>query len=234
MGLIKSPNLPTSASPFSLADIEKAARGVLLRARAQAEQLLAAAQAEAQQLKAHAKEQGLAEAQHEGFALGSQQGRAAGEQQALADMREQLQQAFAALSQAAQELNTRRLELETGALQDVVKLAISIGRKVTKRQGIIDPQVLAENLHEAMKLVVQQSDLRIAIHPSQRKTLDETLPKFSLTWPALKHAEIIEDAKVAPGGCRLLTRGGQIDGDLDVQLDHVIADLLPDTREGMA
>ena len=234
MGLIKSTNVPTSASPFSMADVEKAAKGMLLRARQQADQLLAAAQVEGEKLKAEAKVQGMAEGMREGHCPRAGAGRKAGEQQALNEHKTQLQQAVAALNQAATTLNTSRGDLESAALQEVVKLAIAIARRVTKRQGLIEPQVFTTNLEEAMKLVVQQAGLRIVIHPSQRKTLDAALPKLGLKWPSLKHVEVVEDAEIAPGGCRIVTCQGQINADLDVQLDRVVADLLPRTGGGVS
>jgi flagellar assembly protein FliH len=233
MGLIKSSNVPTSASPFSMADIERAAKGMLLRARQQADALLAAAQVEGEKLRADAKVAGLAEGRREGMVQGIEQGRKAGEQQALNEHKAQLQQAIAALNLAATTLNTGRADLESAALQEVVKLAIAIARRVTKRQGLLEPDVLIANLEEAMKLVVQQTGLRIVIHPAQRKTLDEAMPKLAMKWASLAHVEITEDATVAPGGCRIITCQGQIDADLGVQLDRVVADLLPAPQEAM-
>jgi flagellar assembly protein FliH len=128
---------------------------------------------------------------------------------------------------AANTLNASRCDLEATALAEVVKLAIAIARRVTKRQGMIDPQVFTTNLEEAMKLVVQQVDLRIAINPAQRATLETALPQLGLKWPSLKHVEIIEEPAIAPGGCRISTRHGSVDADLDVQLDRIVADLLP-------
>ena len=230
MGLIKSSTVPISASPFSMADIEDAAKRVLLR-RQQADQLLAAAQTEAERLKAQAKVFGLAEGMREGTARGLEQGKKTGEEQALKEHTAQLQQAVAALNKAATVLDASRSDLEATALAEVVKLAIAIARRVTKRQGLIEPAVFTANLEEAMKLVVQQVDLRIAIHPSQRKTLDVALPALGLKWPSLKHVEIVEEPEIAPGGCRVSTRHGSIDADLDVQLDRVAADLLPIPQE---
>ena len=233
MGLIKAPHVPLSASPFSMADIEDGARRILLRARQQADQLLAAAQTEAEQLKAEAHVNGLAEGMREGMARGMEQGCKAGEQQALGEFRTQLEAAIAALKAGAATLSTSRSELESRALAEVVKLAIAIARRVTKRQGILDPQVLTANLQEAMKLVVQHAGLRIAVHPAQRQTLDGALPQLGLTWPSLKHVEIAEDATISPGGCRIITCQGSINADLDVQLDRVVVDLLPVSQEAL-
>lgn len=227
MGLIKSINAPSALAPFSLADVERAAKTVLLRARQQAEQLLAAAQEQGETLKQEAQAQGLADGMREGKAQGLEQGKQAGHQQALNEHRGQLQQAVAALTKSATTLDASRLDLEATALLEVVKLSVAIARRVTKRQGLIDPQVLTSNLAEAMKLTVQSTDVRVAIHPSQRATLDAALPELQLNWPNLTHVKITEEPSIDPGGCRVFTEEGQVDADLSGQLDRIAAELLP-------
>ena len=227
MGLIKAQSAPSTLQPFSMADVEAAAKRILLRARHQAEQLLAEAQREAEALKEQYKADGMAEGLEQGRADGMSQGLAAGQSQALEMHRQQFAEVLGALATAAGELDARRQDLEADALREVVQLAAAIARRVTKRQGLIDEGVLAANVAEAMRLVVHAADVRIAVHPAQRRALEAALPALRMEWPSLKHVELIDDPTLAPGGCRLLTRGGRIDADLDGQLDRVIADLLP-------
>jgi len=231
MGLIKSDSAPVTLSPFSMADIERQAKTILLRARQRADQLLAAAQAEAETLKQEARALGLIEGRRQGTAQGLEQGRQAGQQQALSEQRAQLQQAFGALSGAMNAINQGRCELEAAALSEVVQLAIAIARRVTKRQGLIDPRVLMANLGDAMKLVAKAADVRVAIHPMQRRTLDAALPQLSLAWPSLQHIKVIEDPSLQPGGCRVFTENGEVDGDLEGQLDRIAEELLPNLAE---
>jgi len=83
-----------------------------------------------------------------------------------------------------------------------------------------------------MKMAVHAADVRIAIHPSQKQNLVEALPELKLTWPNLEHVELVPDDKISPGGCRVHTRGGCIDADLDAQLNHIAAELLPTQTAG--
>ena len=208
-------------------DVEDQARALLLRARQTAERLIAEAQREAAELKKAAHAQGLAEGRRDGLAKGIEEGRAAGQKQALDEHRAQLTQAVAALTEAASDLDASRGELEAAALEEVVALAIAVARRVTKRQALVEPQVLTENLREAMRLVVSASAVKVAIHPSQRRTLDAALPALRLEFPRLGHVEVVDDESVHPGGCRVYAGGGQVDATLDEQLDRVVADLLP-------
>jgi flagellar biosynthesis/type III secretory pathway protein FliH len=82
------------------------------------------------------------------------------------------------------------------------------------------------NVADAVHRVITAADLRVAVHPTQRDTLQAALPKLGMTLPKLAHAEIVEDAKLSPGGCRVFTAGGLIDADLDQQIDHIAAALL--------
>jgi flagellar assembly protein FliH len=232
MGLIKQSHVPSGVAAFSLRDVENHAKAMLVRAREQAEALLAAAQQEGEVIRQQAYEEGLVEGRRDGRKQGELEGTKAGAQQALAEHQEQLATLVATLSTAAVEFDASRRELEAAGLSEVVALAAAIARRVTKRQGMIDSHVLAENLKEVMTLVAHAADVRVAIHPIQKQVLDDALPRLRMAWPQLKHLEIIPDASVAPGGCRIHTARGQVDGDLDAQLDRVVGELLPDTPAG--
>lgn len=211
MGLIKSPHPLQSRTAFSLKDIEAEAALLLAQARQEAEEI---------RLAAHAT--GLAQGRQDGLAQGLAEGKQAGRDQALAEARERLTQLVQSLAQTAAALDAGRRQLEAQGLTEVIALAATIARRVTKRQGIVDPQVLLANLGEAMKLAVSSADIRIGLHPSQIALLQSALPDFLKTWPHLQHVELIEDAAIAPGGCRIFTCHGQVDADLNTQLDRVI------------
>ena len=232
MGVIRSNQLPATAQAFSMQDVEQAAKRVLLKAKLQAENLVAAAQEEAERMKAEAREEGSKEGFEHGHAEGAKHGAEAGRQQALKQHSAELTALVQSLTGVTGELEAHRLALMADAVREVVALAIAIARRVTKRVGAIDPDVLEANLDAAMRLAVGASDLRVAIHPDQRKSLLEALPRLKLKWPELKHVELQDDPTLAPGGCRLFTRGGTIDADLDAQLDRIVGDLLPGATDG--
>ena len=231
MGVIRSNQLPAAAQAFSMQDVEQVAKRVLLKAKLQAEQLVAAAQEEGERLKAEAREEGSRQGFEHGHAEGVKHGTEAGRQQALQQHSAELTPLVQALTAATSELDAHRLALEADALRELVALALAVARRVTKRLGAIDPDVLEANLGEAMKLAVGASDLRVAVHPAQRKSLQEALPRLKLEWPDLKHVELVDDPALAPGGCRVFTRGGTIVADLDAQLGRIASDLLPGSAD---
>src|SRR5690606_3537403 len=123
MGLIPKQNAPANLVPFSMKDIEQAARQMLLRARAQADQIVAAARAEGEALKKAMHAQGLAEGRTQGHAEGREQGRKQGFEQALMEHRQHFAGLIATLSAVLQEVEAARRELESEALREVVTFA---------------------------------------------------------------------------------------------------------------
>ena len=229
MGLIKA-NSSAAAVPFSMKDVEDVARVTILRARQQADQLLAGAMKEGEDLKRQMAEEGQSAGHKAGLEKGTDEGRKACKEQALAEQREELANVVKALTMAVADQDQARRKLESEALREVIDLAIAIARKVTKRQSEIDPAVLGANVADAMKLVVHAHDLRIAVNPKQKAMLAEVLPALQMQWPALEHVELVEEAELALGGCRIYSRQGQVDADIDEQLNRVVADLLPSQR----
>jgi flagellar assembly protein FliH len=229
MGLIKASDAPSKLTVFSMRDIEAQARAIVNMARKRADEILTGARAEAVSILANARGDGFAKGKAEGLAEGIKQGKESAHKQALAEHTAAMTSLLQSLTAAAKDFETSRDDLQTLALREVVDLAAAIARRVTKRQGMIDPAVLSANVKEAMSLVVHSTDVRISLHPSQFKTFQEELPQLKIAWPQLKHIDVVADAAVSPGGARISTMHGQIDGDLDAQLDRVIHELMPET-----
>ncbi len=227
MPVIKSTQAPTNLSPFSMKDIEAQARAILLRAQQRAEQLIAEAQATAAELKQQAVAEGAVEGRRQGIVKGTDEGKKLGQQQALAEHKKQLTDLISALMTGSKELNASRKKLESEAMTEVIELAVSIARRVTKKYGELDPAILTANVSEAMKLVVHSTDIRIAIHPTQRAYLASVLPQLKLQWPALEHVNLTEDPAIKPGGCRIRAGAGEVNADLDTQIDRIAMELLP-------
>ena len=233
MPVIKADNAITSQlGAFSMADIEKQARAILTSARMRAERLLIEAQQEAEGLKRKAHAEALVEGRKAGMVQGAEEGRKSGTEQALNEHRQELTAVISTLAQAALEIDQSRLLLEVEGRQAVVDLAIAIAEKVTKRLGVLDPEVLLANVDDALRLVVSSVDVRIAVHPSQKSMLAEVLPRINAKWPKFQHLDLLADGTLAPRGCRVFSGGGQIDGDLQLKLDRICEELVPSPEEG--
>jgi len=226
MAVIKAGQAVATAV-FSMRDVERQAAQMLSEAQREAAAIVEAARREGQLIRQRSHAEGLAAGRAEGLAAGRQEGAQAGREQALEEQRAQLTYLIQALSGAAAAVEADRRRIAAQATADVVRLAVAIARRVTRRLGEIDPAVAEANVNEAMRLVAHGADVRIAVHPQQMESLRQVLPKLKLTWPTLQHVALVEDETVSPGGCRIAAGSGQIDGDLEAQIENVAADLLP-------
>jgi flagellar assembly protein FliH len=226
MPLIKSTSSAAAqAKPFNMGDIEAHARRMLLKARQDADQLLAAAQAEAEKIKAAAHIEGLASGKKEGLAQGKAEGLKQGKAEAFEKESKQLSELLTLMQQAMQQLNDQQQELMNRSEAEVLPLALAIAEKVTRRMGTLDPRVVEANAREAVRLVLSRHDIRIAANPGRLKQ----------QWPQLERITIIEDPSITPGGCRVTTAGGEIDADLQSQLDRIARELVPEiAHEGVS
>src|SRR5436190_13087449 len=110
MPVIKADQPRPQVTHFSMADVEKQAKLVLLGAKVRAEQLLQSAQQEAEALKREAHAKALVEGKKEGLAKGLEEGRKQGKDQAVAEHRANLTTLATVLTQAAEQLDAARLQ----------------------------------------------------------------------------------------------------------------------------
>ena len=228
MGVIKA-NVPAAlrTTPYTMADIEAQARAMIARAKQEAEKILADARVLGEEIKRKAHSRGLAGGYDDGVTQGVEEGGKLGHAQALEEYRARFTQVVEALSAATTQIEERRRELDSDALRDVIGLSVRIAERVTKRQGMYDPEIVLGNVRECLQLIVGAHDLRIAIHPDQKSLLADSLPRLKMEMPSLQHVELTEDESISPGGCRIFTRQGQIDADLDTQLNRIASELIP-------
>jgi flagellar assembly protein FliH len=228
MGLIKSTNLTDiPASAFSLLDIERRAEALVTRARAEADQVLAQARRDADGLRAKARAEGLAQGQAQGRQEGRAAGEAQGKQAALAEHKVKLADAIKAITSASQQLDARRASIESDARADLLKLAVLIARRVTRRLAETDPAVASEAVARAVATLQNKTRVGIVVNPAQKQLIEQMLPELKLAWPAMQHVELRADGAVKPGSCVVRSGSGEIDTDLDAQVDRIVELLVP-------
>ena len=149
-------------------------------------------------------------ARAEGLAAGLAEGRRQGAQEAA-----QLKQLAAALAQA-------RLEFEAQAAEEALSLAIDLARQMLQEALPVRRELLLPIVRTAMRglpslaqpaqLVLNPADVELA-----RAHLGEEL--------RLAGWQVVEDHRVQPGGCRLVSPQGEVDATLAGRWKRVLAAL---------
>ncbi|HZZ27055.1 MAG TPA: FliH/SctL family protein [Pirellulales bacterium] len=109
--------------------------------------------------------------------------------------------------------------------ESAVRLAAKIAERVIRRELSQSPQITVALVREALALVAGSSHIKIALHPDDFETLSGQIDRLTKEVARAAEAEIVPDQTVSPGGCRVETRQGQIDMQIENQLKRIIAEL---------
>lgn len=162
----------------------------------------------------------------EAFAKGRAEGLAAAER----ETRSQLQQLQARVERFDTIINSlaRPLqELDPEVEDQLLQLALTIGRHLVRRELRIDPSQVIAIIRETVALLPASArDVRVHLHPEDAAVVREKLvaPVGERAWT------IAEDPVMGRGGCRVTTETAQIDARLDTRIGSVISALLGDER----
>ncbi|MGB5581691.1 MAG: flagellar assembly protein FliH [Woeseia sp.] len=159
------------------------------------------------------------EAYDEAFAEGREAGLKAGQQ----ELAERVARLDALLQAQAQPL----AELDELVEKQLVELAVSLTRKLFRRELKLDPGHIVGVVREAVGLLpIASRDVRVHLHPDDATLIREVLsaPDGDRAWT------VIEDPLIDRGGCRVTTEASQINAENQTRLNAVIAAVVGDER----
>lgn len=198
---------------FNFDDMRGHADAYLEQVRAQAKQILFEAAQAAQGIRQQAE----------------QEGRRAGEAavEAMLDrkVREQVQTALPALRAAIDDLHKSRSAWQAHWERSAVHLAAAIAARIVRRELRSDPAITLGWVREALELAAGSSRVRLLLHPADMEALRGQTESLAAELGRLAPAQVVADASVAAGQCRVETEHGTIDQQIEAQLRRIEEEL---------
>lgn len=235
MALIRNSNSGASlkdAIVMNLGDLSREAESLVARAQTEAARIVAEAEARRAAMLETAGAEGFARGHAEGLARGSEEGSAAGHTQALAASAARLAELDVAWCRALASFAEERGRLLADARADVVRLAVMLAEKLTKRRLEIDPTLVIDQVSAVIRLIARPSRLTVRVHPADEALVREALPGLLASLPLAEHVGIVSDPALARGSCVATTAGGGVvDASITGQLDRIASELLPGRLE---
>ncbi len=219
---------------LDLGDLGRQAARLRMQAEAQAANIITDAEKKAAQLVENASGQGFEQGRAEGLEQGMNEGLEQGRAQALAEAAEQLQQVQTAWSDVAEQWDAHRTQMDREARQSVIEFALKLAERVVHRVIEVDETVIADQLANALALVLRPMDVAVRINPADRPVLTEAMPQLMNEFARFEHIELIDDDTITRGGCSVSYGQGEIDATLDTQLQRVVELILPEESEDVA
>jgi flagellar assembly protein FliH len=155
-----------------------------------------------------------------------EQARQEGEGRARAEYEARLTQIRTSVRDALASLAAERRIYFQQVEGEVVRLALSIARKVLHRESQLDPLLLAGMVHVALQRIESSTKTTMRVHPQQ---VSEFRSYFAHHMETQDTPEVLEDATVAKECCVLQTTLGTTEIGINAQLKEIeqgLCDLL--------
>ncbi len=201
--------LPAEPVIYRFEDVANDARRILDEAKAEAVVIIAEAQAEAREIRRHAEQAGQTDAQAN----------------ARQEIQTQLQTLLPAITSAINQLCDARKTWLQEWQNRTVQLAVKIAERVVRCQLQRSPSITLTYVREALEMCVASPQIRVLMHSADVQTLGESARQIVHEIMPAAQAEIVADDSISPGGCRIETRHGEIDQQVETQLQRIEAEL---------
>jgi flagellar assembly protein FliH len=162
--------------------------------------------------------------EEQAYQSGLREGQALGQERAGAS----LEPVVARLAQTIEELAGQRRRMRREAEEDVVKLALAIGRRVLHRELSIDPEALLGVVKAALAKLERQEVNRVRVHPSDSAMVKRHFEQLDLPGPI----EVVADSALERGAVVFETPRGNLDASLETQLLEIQRGLSDRLRGG--
>lgn len=169
------------------------------RLRQENEELVRAAQARVAQIEQEAYERGFKQ----------------GEEEALALRRAQDAEALQQAERLLAAIQGQRAALDARYERELLALVKSLVGRLVFHEISVNPLVIQACLKKAMEYVVENSTVRVRLHPDDfLRIKDASLENASLLEGKCE-IQLLEDPAIAQGGCYLETDFGEVDATLE-------------------
>jgi flagellar assembly protein FliH len=165
------------------------------------EEILAAAHLKAQDIEQQAYEDGFQQGQKDGHEVG----------------RRALEEVVKRLEKLAIDIEQQRGSLFRQREKILVDLVLLISEKLLARELSLHPEAIRQIIEEGFRQVAQQEGVRLLVSPPDYEVLrQEDLE----SWPP--EVELKADGTISPGGFRLETSLGELDGSRQTRWNLVV------------
>lgn len=109
--------------------------------------------------------------------------------------------------------------------KSAVSLSIAISERVIRRELENDPGIATEWVREALDLAAGSSEITVRLNPNDHKHLESQVSKLAASISRISDTTIVADEAITAGGCRVETKHGAVDQQLETQLARLEEEL---------
>lgn len=204
---------PAQAVAFSFADMRGQADNYLETVRAEAAKIVQQAHRDAERIR------------HEAEVAGRKAAEAAAEKVLDEKVGRRMATIIPALEQLVKQINDAKGELQSHWERSAIKVATAIAARIIRRELKHDPRITLDSIAEALRLAAGSAEITLRINPADQKNMGAQIEQLAATLCQLSPSQIVADETVTPGGCRVETRFGLVDQQIETRLKRIEEDL---------
>jgi flagellar assembly protein FliH len=168
---------------------------------------------------------------HQDAAAVRQRAQAEGRQAAMNEVDQMIQKQLAtvipALRQAILDIHQAKQAWLAQWEASGIHLAAEIAKRLIRSELTRQPQIPLTLIREALQLAAGGGEVRLVLNPADHQALAGQVKLLIDEMAGLGDTQIVPDAAISPGGCRVETRFGAIDQTFEAQLARIEEELRP-------
>jgi len=234
MAIIKSYNATTllkSAIVLDLGDVTRQAQHLRQKSQDDAQRIIEEANSQVEALRQTAHDEsakkGYEEGHDTGLREGFEEGLKVGQERAVAAAKDELERIEQTWTDAMNQWESKRQEIERQARRSVVEFAVRFAEKVVHRAIEVDCDVVVDQVSHVLSCVLRPTDITVQICKEDRPVLEKAMPRLLGEMANVKHMNLVEDDSIKRGGCVVSYGQGRIDASIETQLKNLADLFLP-------
>jgi flagellar assembly protein FliH len=204
---------PVEPVAFSFADMRGQANDYLDTVRHEAAKIVQQAHLQAEQIRRQAEVAGRKAAE------------AAAERMLEEKVTKRMDTLLPALEELVKQINDAKSDLQSYWEQSAVKVSTAIAQRIIRRELAREPQITLDLIAEALRLATGTAEITLRVNPTDFENLGPQIERLAQTLCRLAPSGVVSDPEISPGGCRVETKFGEIDQQIEAQLRRIEEDL---------
>jgi flagellar assembly protein FliH len=198
---------------FSFADMRGQADDYLETVRQEAAKIVQQAHRDAERIRRQAEVAGRKAAE------------AAAERVLEERVAKRMESIVPALEQIVRQIDDAKGEILSRWERSALSVITAIAERVVRRELAHQPEIALDLIAEALRLATGADEVTLHINPTDYENMRAQIERLCETLSRMAPSQIIADAAVSLGGCRVETKFGSIDEQVESQLRRIEEEL---------
>ncbi|MCK5100873.1 MAG: hypothetical protein KAR45_22380 [Desulfobacteraceae bacterium] len=166
-------------------------------------------------------EQGEKDGQEKGSEQGYAEGYEKGEIEAEKDIKKKIDEKTEDFKEILYKLENTYQELAHRYEEKIISLICSIAEKVVLAKVEIDEEIVKETVLDALNTLPEPEDITLSVSDEDYEYIEMVKEDLFDSIKSLKSVSVKSDASVKRGGCRIETKQGYVETDIETKLKKI-------------